>query len=117
MAIQKTTELADGSTADYYKFKKVEEWDQEEKRIVIYFALYRSKALRDAGKAPALTQGCRLRLNGDKFDLYFSVAALTKAASEGKSFVDNAYAAAKAEDVDLFGAGGSGKKFKDATDV
>jgi hypothetical protein len=115
MAFKKVFELPDGSTAEYIKFRRIEDFDVDEKRCTIIFAIYRDKEKRDAGKVPANVFACRLRLQGEKFEQYFSTAKLKAAAEEGKDLIAIAYEAAKAENVDMWH--GSRKHLEDAGDV
>jgi hypothetical protein len=115
MAFKKTFELPDGSTAEYIKFRRIEDLDVDEKRCTIIFAVYRDKEKRDAGKEPAKVFACRLRLQGEKFDEYFSPAKQRQGAIAGNDLIALAYAAAKAETVDMWH--GSAKHFADAADA
>jgi len=108
MALQKTLTLPSGVSGNYSRLVTYR-WDRATREAVALFALYLDASAAAAGKQPLTPWIAKLRLTGDKFDLYLSNAAL-----EDHDVIAQLYTAAKAEPVvSDFGS----DVFADAIDV
>ena len=108
MALQKTLTLPSGVAGNYSRLISYR-WDRAAKEAVALFALYLDAAAAASGKQPVTPWIAKLRLTGDKFDLYLGNAAL-----EDHDVIAQLYMAAKAEPV----ASDFGQNvFADAIDV
>ena len=108
MALQKTLTLPSGVAGNYSRLVTYR-WDRSTREAVALFALYLDAAAAGSGKQPVTPWIAKLRLTGDKFDLYLSNTAL-----EDHDVIAQLYTAAKAEPV----ASDFGDNvFSDATDV
>ena len=113
MALQKTISLPNGTAGAYIKLAFFR-WDDIRKESSAHFHLYATNAARlSAPLDPLKDSIVKLRLDGAKFDEYFSGAALIAARS---TIVGQFYTALKAEGG-IAGGGLTSLDLSDAADV
>lgn len=115
MALQKTFNVPGGYQANYIRWVYNEEENRIDRKITLWFALYRDRAALDAGEPPILPRAVHLRLEKEKYDEYFSPAAIAAARANGEDQIAIYYRAAKSEKVDMLR--GSGPLLADAQDA
>jgi len=94
MALQKIIILPSGVSGDYSRITHFR-WDRTTREASALIDLYLDAATAVSG-SPLRPIVAKLRLSGDKFDLYLSTAALAASAND---VVAQLYVAAKAEPV------------------
>lgn len=108
MAFQKTFTLTSGVVGNYSRLVTYR-WDRATREAVALFALYLDATAAHEEKRPLTAYIAKLRIVGDKFDLYLSNAALSD-----HDVIAQLYLAAKAEPLSCdFGS----DAFADAQDV
>lgn len=91
MALVKSVSLPSGITAEYFRIVAFR-WDRNTREAAAAFALFKDAATAVSGQ-PVSPGVAKLKLYGDKFDEYLSLAALAAASSD---VVSQLYTAAKA---------------------
>ena len=116
MALQKEITTPAGYSANYIRFRRIDEWDRETKVACFRFDLWKDQTAASTTPdpinplRPAVEMAFRLRVTGDAFDTWFGNAALSE-----ELIIAQAYEAAKAIPVSWWGQGMY--SLADATDV